>query len=72
MRCRACNRRLSDSEACVKNKSTKEYDDLCSSCRNTVAISILELEREYYDSTGQLTYDEIKQILSDYDTKGAT
>ena len=33
MRCRACNRELSDYESTRKNPDTGEYEDICNQCR---------------------------------------
>lgn len=40
MRCRACNRLLSDYESSLRSDVTKEYIDLCRHCLNTVASSV--------------------------------
>lgn len=44
MRCKACNRELTDSEAVRKSKVTQEYYDLCNQCFSHVQDSI------YYNS----------------------
>lgn len=44
MRCKACNKELSDSEAVRKSKVTGEYYDLCNGCYSYVQDAL------YYNS----------------------
>jgi len=36
MRCKACNKRLSDQESILKDTETGEYYDLCTECFNAL------------------------------------
>ena len=46
MRCKACNKVLSDYESKRKGIETKEYIDLCNYCYSTISNDILTDERE--------------------------
>jgi len=46
MRCKACNKVLSDYESTRKGLETKEYIDLCNHCYSTISKDILADERE--------------------------
>jgi hypothetical protein len=50
MRCRCCDKRLSDFEATRKNIHTNEYLDMCNKCYSTIDKDILAYERyDLYD-----------------------
>lgn len=63
MRCRCCDKRLSDFEATRKHITTGEYLDMCNKCYSTIDKQVLSFER--YD-----LYDEEETEQSDlgYDT----
>lgn len=46
MRCKACNKVLSDYESTRKGVETREYIDLCNYCYSTISNDILSDERE--------------------------
>jgi len=39
MRCRACNKKLSEFELSVKNPETGEFEDLCGTCRKAARMA---------------------------------
>lgn len=44
MRCRACDKNLSDFESTRKNEITGEYEDLCNECYSAIQNTISETE----------------------------
>jgi hypothetical protein len=46
MRCKACNKVLSDYESTRKSEVTKEFVDLCNICYSTISQDILSTDRE--------------------------
>ena len=46
MRCKACDKLLSDYESTRKGENSKEYLDLCNYCYSTISKEILVNERE--------------------------
>lgn len=44
MRCRACNKLLTDVETAVKDKDTGEYYDMCGTCLVVSKDALAELE----------------------------
>lgn len=50
MRCRCCDKKLSDFEATRKSINTNEYLDMCNRCYNTISNQVLSYERyDLYD-----------------------
>lgn len=50
MRCRCCDKRLSDFESTRKSIHTGEYLDMCNRCYATIANDVLAYERnDLYD-----------------------
>lgn len=50
MRCRCCDKKLSDFEATRKHITTKEYLDMCNKCYSTIDKQVLSYERyDLYD-----------------------
>jgi hypothetical protein len=50
MRCRCCDKRLSEFESTRKSINTGEYLDMCNSCYNTISNQVLSYERyDLYD-----------------------
>lgn len=50
MRCRCCDKRLSDFEATRKHINTGEYLDMCNKCYATIDKQVLSFERyDLYD-----------------------
>jgi len=46
MRCRACDKNLSDFESTRKNEVTGEYEDLCNECYSAIQNNISESEED--------------------------
>ena len=46
MRCRACDKNLSDFESTRKNEVTGEYEDLCNECYSAIHNNISESEED--------------------------
>ena len=46
MRCRACDKNLSDFESTRKNEVTEEYEDLCNDCYSAIQNNISESEED--------------------------
>ena len=46
MRCRACDKNLSDFESTRKNEVTGEYEDLCNECYYAIQNNISESEED--------------------------
>lgn len=62
MRCRCCDKRLSDFEATRKHINTGEYLDMCNKCYSTIDKQVLSFERyDLYDE------DETEQSDMGYD-----
>lgn len=50
MRCRCCDKKLSEFEATRKSINTGEYLDMCNKCYNTISNQVLSYERyDLYD-----------------------
>jgi hypothetical protein len=50
MRCRCCDKKLSEFEATRKSIHTSEYLDMCNKCYNTISNQVLSYERyDLYD-----------------------
>ena len=50
MRCRCCDKRLSEFESTRKSINTGEYLDMCNTCYNTISNQVLSYERyDLYD-----------------------
>lgn len=45
MKCKACNKTLSDFEATRKTKDTQEYLDLCNKCYRPISENVQVVER---------------------------
>ena len=45
MRCRCCDKRLSDFESTRKHITTGEYLDMCNKCYSTIDKQVLSFER---------------------------
>lgn len=45
MRCRCCDKKLSDFEATRKHITTGEYLDMCNKCYSTIDKQVLSFER---------------------------
>ena len=56
MRCRACDKNLSDFESTRKNEVTGEYEDLCNECYSAIQNNITESEED--TPTVEFTDDE--------------
>ena len=50
MRCRACDKNLSDFESTRKNETTEEYEDLCNDCYGSVQEAITDSEDDILDT----------------------
>lgn len=60
MRCRCCDKKLSEFEATRKSINTKEYLDMCNRCYNTISNQVLSYERyDLYDDEN----DEQENLL---------
>lgn len=56
MRCRCCDKRLSEFESTRKSVNTGEYIDMCNTCYNTISNQVLSYERyDLYDDEDQDT-----------------
>lgn len=65
MRCRCCDKRLSEFESTRKSINTGEYLDMCNTCYNTISNQVLSYERyDLYD-------DEDQDTNQRYDTEYA-
>lgn len=60
MRCRCCDKRLSDFESTRKNINTNEYIDMCNKCYGTINRDVLTYERNDLkdDSDNEETYND--------------
>lgn len=60
MRCRCCDKRLSDFEATRKNINTNEYLDMCNKCYSTINRDVLTYERNDLkdDNDNEETYND--------------
>jgi hypothetical protein len=59
MRCRCCDKKLSDFEATRKSINTNEYLDMCNRCYNTISNQVLSYER--YDLYDDEDEQDVKQ-----------
>jgi len=65
MRCRCCDKKLSDFEATRKSIHTNEYLDMCNKCYNTISNQVLSYERyDLYDDEDE--QDTPEQLDMDY------
>jgi hypothetical protein len=65
MRCRCCDKKLSDFEATRKSINTNEYLDMCNKCYNTISNQVLSYERyDLYDDEDE--QDTPEQLDMDY------
>lgn len=65
MRCRCCDKKLSDFEATRKSIHTGEYLDMCNKCYNTISNQVLSYERyDLYDDEDE--QDTGEQVDLDY------
>jgi hypothetical protein len=65
MRCRCCDKKLSDFEATRKSIHTSEYLDMCNKCYNTISNQVLSYERyDLYDDEDE--QDTPEQLDMDY------
>ena len=65
MRCRCCDKKLSDFEATRKSIHTSEYLDMCNKCYNTISNQVLSYERyDLYDDEDE--QDTPEQFDMDY------
>lgn len=65
MRCRCCDKKLSDFEATRKSIHTGEYLDMCNKCYNTISNQVLSYERyDLYDDEDE--QDTPEQLDMDY------
>jgi hypothetical protein len=74
MRCRCCDKKLSDFEATRKSIHTSEYLDMCNKCYNTISNQVLSYERYdlYDDEDEQDTPEQLDMdyVTSNYSTRG--
>ena len=63
MRCKACDKNLSDFEATRKVKTSGEYVDLCNKCFFPIADNIEVLER--FDLANQNEFEDNECDVSD-------
>lgn len=65
MRCRCCDKKLSDFEATRKSIHTGEFLDMCNRCYGTISKDVLSYERyDLYDDEDE--QDTREQIDMDY------
>lgn len=65
MRCRCCDKKLSDFESTRKSINTGEYLDMCNTCYNTISNQVLSYERyDLYDEQDE--QDVREQVDLDY------
>ena len=75
MRCRCCDKKLSEFEATRKSINTGEYLDMCNRCYSTISKEVLTYERgdlkvdndseEAYDSYNLL--DDVDIVVDNHD-----
>jgi hypothetical protein len=74
MRCRCCDKKLSDFEATRKSINTNEYLDMCNKCYNTISNQVLSYERYdlYDDEDEQDTPEQLDMdyVANNYHTRG--
>ena len=74
MRCRCCDKKLSDFEATRKSIHTNEYLDMCNKCYNTISNQVLSYERYdlYDDEDEQDTPEQLDMdyVANNYHTRG--
>jgi hypothetical protein len=73
MRCRCCDKKLSDFEATRKSIHTSEYLDMCNKCYNTISNQVLSYERyDLYDDEDEDTPEQLDMdyVTSNYSTRG--
>lgn len=59
MRCRCCDKKLSEFEATRKSINTNEYLDMCNKCYNTISNQVLSYERyDLYDDEDEADTSE--------------
>jgi hypothetical protein len=64
MRCRCCDKNLSDFESTRKHVTTGEYIDMCNQCYGTIDKQVLSYERyDLYDEE----QDDLGSELDDLD-----
>lgn len=59
MRCKACNKALSDYESTRKSDVSKEFIDLCNGCYSTISQDILTTDREDLLNPDTFTEDNL-------------
>jgi hypothetical protein len=73
MRCRCCDKKLSDFEATRKSINTGEYLDMCNKCYNTISNQVLTYERyDLYDDEDEDTSEQLDMdyVADTYSTRG--
>jgi hypothetical protein len=74
MRCRCCDKKLSDFEATRKSIHTGEYLDMCNKCYNTISNQVLSYERyDLYDDEDEQDTPEqfdMDYVANNYHTRG--
>jgi hypothetical protein len=73
MRCRCCDKKLSDFEATRKSIHTGEYLDMCNKCYNTISNQVLSYERyDLYDDEDEDTPEQLDMdyVANNYHNRG--
>jgi hypothetical protein len=73
MRCRCCDKKLSDFEATRKSIHTSEYLDMCNKCYNTISNQVLSYERyDLYDDEDEDTPEQLDMdyVANNYHNRG--
>jgi len=73
MRCRCCDKKLSDFEATRKSINTNEYLDMCNKCYNTISNQVLSYERyDLYDDEDEDTPEQLDMdyVANNYHNRG--
>lgn len=68
MRCRCCDKNLSDFESTRKHVITGEYIDMCNKCYGTIDKQVLSYERyDLYDEETDSSGSDVAELDFDVD-----